>query len=97
MQEWALDSSYLEPGEYVVWKGKPEKGRVMDPQAMIMVPFGIVWTIFLPCRSGGTKMVVEALSSAKDITVVTGEDAGTPYIPCACWKTSRMWQAHSGH
>lgn len=46
MQDWTLDSSYLETGEYVVWKGKPEKGRGMDPQAMITVPFGIVWTIF---------------------------------------------------
>ena len=28
MQELVLDSSYLEPGEYVVWKGKQEKGVI---------------------------------------------------------------------
>lgn len=46
MQEWILDSSYLEPGEYVVWKGKPEKGRLIDPNALVTVPFGIIWTVF---------------------------------------------------
>lgn len=46
MQELTLDSSYLEPGEYVVWQGKPEKGRRRDPNAFITVPFGIVWTVF---------------------------------------------------
>ncbi len=46
MQELVLDSSYLEPGEYVVWKGKQEKGRLINPNSVVMVPFGIVWTIF---------------------------------------------------
>lgn len=46
MQELMLDSSYLEPGEYVVWQGKPEKGFRRDPNAFITVPFGIVWTAF---------------------------------------------------
>ncbi len=35
MQEWMIDSSYLEPGEYVVWKGRPEKGQLMDPNAFL--------------------------------------------------------------
>lgn len=46
MQELALDASYLEPGEYVVWKGRPEKGRLIDPNAVATVPFGIIWTVF---------------------------------------------------
>ena len=46
MQEWVLDSSYLDPGEYVLWKGKPEKGRLIDPNAFVTVSFGIIWTAF---------------------------------------------------
>ena len=46
MQEWMIDSSYLEPGEYVVWKRRPEKGQLMDPNAFFTLPVGIVWTVF---------------------------------------------------
>lgn len=38
--------SYLEPDEYIVWQGKPQKGNYFRPQDMFTVPFGLFFFIF---------------------------------------------------
>lgn len=32
----------LTQGEYVIWKGKPEKGRLFSRNDIVMIPFSLV-------------------------------------------------------
>ncbi|MBQ8914772.1 MAG: hypothetical protein IJ046_01175 [Clostridia bacterium] len=36
----------LTQGEYVIWKGKPEKGRLFSRNDIVMIPFSLVWCGF---------------------------------------------------
>lgn len=37
---------YIVNGEYILWKGKPEKGNILVPREIITSLFGIVWLSF---------------------------------------------------
>lgn len=39
-------NSYLLPGEYVTWKGRPEKGYVFSAADFVLIPFSIFWLAF---------------------------------------------------
>ena len=44
--EFAFARPYLAPGEAVLWRGKPEKGHLLGPQDVFMIPFSILWCGF---------------------------------------------------
>lgn len=49
MNSMEFDTSYqayLLDGEYVVWKGRPEKGNLLTPSDYISIPFGIIFFAF---------------------------------------------------
>ena len=44
--EFAFARPYLAPGETILWRGKPEKGHLLGPQDVFMIPFSILWCGF---------------------------------------------------
>lgn len=38
--------SYLLPGEFIAWKGHPEKGNLFSPSDLFVIPFGLFWLAF---------------------------------------------------
>lgn len=44
--DYQFSSSYLLPGEYITWKGRPEKGNYLSPYDIFMIPFSIIWLGF---------------------------------------------------
>lgn len=36
----------LQPGEYVLWSGRPQKGNLFTAQEIFMIPFSIFWCGF---------------------------------------------------
>lgn len=45
-EDFSFVNQYLLSGEYIVWKGRPEKGLVFSGQDFIMIPFSIMWLGF---------------------------------------------------
>jgi len=37
---------YLSQDEYILWSGKPEKGRLLSPSDAFLIPFSIFWCGF---------------------------------------------------
>ena len=35
--------AYLNPDEYVLWSGKPGKGKLLNKRDIFLIPFSIVW------------------------------------------------------
>ena len=46
IQDYTFANPYLRNGEYIVWRGQPEKGNYLSPQDIFMIPFSIVWCGF---------------------------------------------------
>ena len=46
ISDYSFCNSFLRAGEYIVWRGQPEKGNYLGPQDIIMIPFSIVWCGF---------------------------------------------------
>lgn len=44
--DFAFCRAYLVEGEQILWKGKPEKGKVFHKQDIIMIPFSVFWLGF---------------------------------------------------
>ena len=44
--DYQFSNPYIQPGEYVTWKGRPEKGNYLTPQAIVMIPFSLIWCGF---------------------------------------------------
>ena len=44
--EYAFARPYLAPGETILWRGKPEKGHLLGPHDIFMIPFSIFWCGF---------------------------------------------------
>lgn len=44
--EYDFCRPYLTPGEAILWKGKPEKGRLLTSQDIYMIPFSLLWCGF---------------------------------------------------
>lgn len=44
--DFSFCSTYLLPGESIVWKGRPEKGHILTSADIIMIPFSIFWLGF---------------------------------------------------
>jgi len=44
--EYAFARPYLAPGETILWRGKPEKGHLLNPGDIVMIPFSIFWCGF---------------------------------------------------
>lgn len=43
---YSFCNAYLLPGEYITWKGRPEKGLVFSVADIFMIPFSIFWLCF---------------------------------------------------
>lgn len=43
---YAFARPYLAPGETILWRGKPVRGRLFTPADVIMIPFSIFWCGF---------------------------------------------------
>lgn len=41
--EYNFIAPYITGDEFVLWKGKPEKGRIFTSHDFLMIPFSIVW------------------------------------------------------
>ena len=39
-------NAYILPGEHILWRGRPEKGKYFSGQDFIMIPFSIFWLGF---------------------------------------------------
>ena len=37
---------YMTDGEYILWKGRPEKGNVFTGQEAVLLPFSVIWLAF---------------------------------------------------
>lgn len=46
MDEYSFIRGYLTDNEYVLWKGKPEKGNLISGRDLILLPFSIFWLGF---------------------------------------------------
>lgn len=44
--DYSFARPYLGPGETILWRGRPEKGNLLGPQDVIMIPFSIFWCGF---------------------------------------------------
>ena len=44
--DFAFARPYLSAGETILWRGKPEKGHLLGPQDVFMIPFSIFWCGF---------------------------------------------------
>ena len=44
--DFAFARPYLAAGETILWRGKPEKGHLLGPQDVFMIPFSIFWCGF---------------------------------------------------
>ena len=44
--DFSFVNQYLLPGEYITWKGKPEKGLIFTGQDIFMIPFSLLWLAF---------------------------------------------------
>lgn len=38
--------NYMTDGEYILWKGRPEKGNLFTGQEVVMLPFSLLWLAF---------------------------------------------------
>lgn len=38
--------NYMTDGEYILWKGRPEKGNVFTGQEAVLLPFSVIWLAF---------------------------------------------------
>ena len=43
IDEYGIFKSHLANDEYIIWKGKPEKGRLFKAEDVFLIPFTIVW------------------------------------------------------
>lgn len=41
--DYRIFKAYMSSDEYIVWKGKPEKGHLFTYEDVLMVPFSILW------------------------------------------------------
>ena len=44
--DYAFARPYLAPGETVLWRGRPEKGHLLNAGDIVMIPFSIFWCGF---------------------------------------------------
>lgn len=44
--EFDFCRSYLESGEYILWKGKPGKGSLLTARDIVVIPFSLIWLAF---------------------------------------------------
>lgn len=44
--EFSFARPYLAPGETILWRGRPEKGHLLGPQDVFLIPFSIFWCGF---------------------------------------------------
>lgn len=45
-EDFSFCKPYLVDGEYVVWKGKPEKGNLLTASDLFLIPFSLLWCAF---------------------------------------------------
>ena len=45
-EDYAFARPYLAPGETVLWRGRPEKGHLLNAGDIVMIPFSIFWCGF---------------------------------------------------
>lgn len=46
MDEYDFGRPYMVGDEYILWKGKPEKGGLFTGREIIMLPFALIWLAF---------------------------------------------------
>lgn len=44
--DYSFARPYLAPGETILWRGKPERGHLLGPQDVFLIPFSIFWCGF---------------------------------------------------
>ena len=44
--DYSFSRSYITPGETVLWRGRPQPGRIITSQDVVMIPFSIFWCGF---------------------------------------------------
>lgn len=44
--DYSFARPYLAPGETILWRGKPEKGHLLQAGDIVMIPFSIIWCGF---------------------------------------------------
>lgn len=45
-EDFSFCKPHLVDGEYVVWKGKPEKGNLLSASDLYLIPFSLLWCAF---------------------------------------------------
>ena len=46
MDGYEFGRPYMVGDEYILWKGKPEKGALFTGREIIMLPFALIWLAF---------------------------------------------------
>lgn len=41
--DYRIFKAYMSNDEYIVWKGKPEKGHLLAYEDILVIPFSIIW------------------------------------------------------
>lgn len=44
--DYSFCNPYLTSGEYILWRGKPGKGRLLNSSDIFMIPFSLLWCGF---------------------------------------------------
>lgn len=47
VDEYSFSTPYINGDEYILWKGKPEKGNLITPSDVVLIPFSIFWCGFI--------------------------------------------------
>ena len=45
--EYSFSTPYISGDEYILWKGKPEKGNLITSSDIVLIPFSIFWCGFV--------------------------------------------------
>ena len=44
--DYSFADTYIGPDDRVLWNGKPERGITLQSEDLVLIPFGIIFTIF---------------------------------------------------
>lgn len=46
LEDFQFCNAYILPGEHILWKGRPEKGRYFSAHDLFLIPFSLVYLSF---------------------------------------------------
>src|SRR6478735_6022360 len=64
--------SYLQPGEKVLWTGRPDPGRLLSSKDAYLIPFSLMWGGFAIVWEGGVLLTMAGANGAPIFVALWG-------------------------